>query len=86
MKTAVLHNMTNQMMEPANSIDSSVTALCDRYTDLTQAEVDRLADDIQLQGRIITDLLSFLLTESDDSKPAKDAPTGDSQRKEGAHA
>ena len=86
MKTAVLHNMTNQMMEPANSIDSSVTTLCDRYADLTQAEVDRLTDDIQQQGRIITDLLSVLLTESDDSRPANHAHAGDSQRKEGAHA
>lgn len=64
MKTAFLHNMTNQMTTPVNAISDNVRALCDGYRDMDQQQAARLVEDIQLQGKTITELLNNLLIAS----------------------
>ena len=61
MKTAVLHNMTDQMIVPVNAIAADVEALCHHYKEQNQQESERLADDIQQQGKTVTELLDELL-------------------------
>ena len=70
MKTAFLHNMTNQMMAPAEAIEHDVQQLCSQsIRDTTQ-----LVSDIQKKGKTITELLKNLISMSDDE-----------MRKEAAH-
>ena len=68
MKTAVLHNMTNQMMVPATTIANDVSTLCDNYESISQEEADRIVTEIQAQGKSITILLKNLLSSSDENK------------------
>ena len=60
MKTAFLHNMTNQMIEPAEAIEQDVNAL--------SKEGKIVADNIQMNGSRITDLLNNLINMSDEEK------------------
>lgn len=60
-KTAFLHNMTNQMTKPAEEIAKNVKELCIHYQELTQQEASREVDAIQQQGQVITDLLNGLI-------------------------
>ncbi len=71
-KTAFLHNMTNQMISPAESIDKDVIKLCDH--DTSSEETAQLAEDIQQSGNTITKLLNDLIRMSEEE-----------MRKEGAH-
>ena len=64
MKTAFLHNMTNQMLEPSGSIVKHVARLNDSTRSLTPEETDRLAEEIRQQGETITDLLNNLIITS----------------------
>lgn len=64
LKTAFLHNMSNQMQEPSEAIVKSVSRLNDTTKSLTPEEADRLAEEIQQQGETITELLNNLLTTS----------------------
>ena len=60
-KTAVLHNMTNQMIAPVSAICSSVETLCDQSQEMEVQKTEQVVDDIQRQGHAITELLSNLL-------------------------
>ena len=62
MKTAFLHNMTNQMTEPVGIINKDVDSLCNHCQELKPEEADRKVTDIQRQGHKITELLNQLLT------------------------
>ena len=66
MKMAFLHNMTNQMLAPAEAIDKDVSALGD-FGNNTE-EVGHLAKDIHQQGNTIAELLKNLITMSDEEK------------------
>lgn len=66
MKTAFLHNMTNQMVVPAETIDQDVKVLCN---DPNTASCSQLADKIQHNGNTITDLLNNLIKMSDEEMP-----------------
>ena len=68
MKTAFLHNMTNQMMDPAGSIMQSVDHIHDMGNRLEPEETDRLVADIQQQGLAITELLNNMLRTSQDTE------------------
>ena len=59
-KTAFLHNMTNKMIEPAEAIEHDVNALSQEGKDV--------ANDIQMNGKRITELLNNLLNMSDEEK------------------
>ena len=61
MKTAFLHNMTIQMVGPANAICMDVNIMCNNGDDAGDARVDSLTDDIQKKGEDITELLNNLI-------------------------
>ena len=62
MKTAFMHNMTNQMMAPASAIEEDVNQLCEKSTQ----DAPVLIADIQKNGKAITELLKNLISMSDD--------------------
>ncbi len=67
MKVAFLHNMTNQMVGPAETIDKDVDDLWVTASGQTVAMTrSQLAEDIQKNGITIANLLDNLLNMSDD--------------------
>lgn len=72
MKTAFLHNMSNQMEGPASAILEDVNSLCDvtRLTD--RKDIDRLTADIEQQGKTIAELLDNLLHVSEEDTNRKE--------------
>lgn len=66
LKMAFLHNMTDQMIGPAAAISADVNDLCDFSSSKGKDETIQLADDIQLQGKTITELLNNLLHMSEE--------------------
>ena len=73
LKTAFLHNMTNQMLAPAEALLKDVQTLCDNKTG--PQETIRLTDDIQQKGDTIAELVQTLINRSDEEirKEAEDA-------------
>ena len=65
MKTAFLHNMTNQMLEPSEAISKNVEILCDT-TGTAQDNSAQLTEEIQRNGNTITELLKNLINMSDE--------------------
>lgn len=57
-KATFLHNVTNRMIAPAESINNSVITLCDHYEDITLAEANKEINNIKQQSETITELLS----------------------------
>lgn len=66
LKTAFLHNMSNQMISPAAAIDADVEALCDFSRAKDKLEADRLTSDILQHGKTITEVLNNLLAMSEE--------------------
>ena len=66
-KTAFLHNMTNQMTSPADTIVKSVTELCNHYHDYTSQEATGEVDIIQVESHVITNLLDNLIEAAEGS-------------------
>ena len=66
MKTAFLHNMTNQMLGPAEAIEKDVNALCNDK--VGNQDISQLSDDIQQKGNTIAELLDNLINISADEK------------------
>ena len=64
-KTSFLHRMTNQMIEPVNSINSSVKTLHENGRQLEQEEANQLVNEILEQGATTTILLKNLLDDSE---------------------
>ena len=65
MKTVFLHNMTNQMVDPAFSIDESVTMLKPDNKNTEKKSVNQLVENIQQNGNTITQLLNNLINLSE---------------------
>ena len=57
-KTTFLHNVTNRMIAPAESINTSVSNLCEHYEDMTLKEADKEIYNIKKQSETILELLS----------------------------
>ena len=70
MKTAFLHNMTNQMMEPAKAIAASVDRLV-----MTEGGLLGETETIRQQSKAITDVLNHLL-DAADSESGKEVHNG----------
>jgi methyl-accepting chemotaxis protein len=62
MKTAFLHNMTNQMIAPADTIDKDV----DQLRNGENPDISSLTNDIVVKGGTIASLLDNLITLSDE--------------------
>ncbi len=75
MKTAFLHNMTNQMVGPADAMEADVAILCDQNRATTEQETSTLMDNIQQQGEAIASLLNQLLDNSRGSRPLVNNPS-----------
>lgn len=73
LKTAFLHNMTNQMVRPALSIYHDAGILGGNSY-LATDEVKRLTDDIQVKSKTITDLLSNLLHMAENETNEEERP------------
>lgn len=72
MKTSFQHYMTNQMAEPVQSIDRSVTTLCNNLHDLGTEELDCHADNIKQKSLVVLDLTNHVahITEVETGKEA----------------
>lgn len=68
MKTAFLHNMTNQMVGPAETIDKDVVVLMIKYAEHNNTDINTLVDNILHNGETIADLLNNLIKMSDAEK------------------
>ena len=68
MKTAFLHNMTNQMIAPVLDIEKNVKELCEHYDRQEEQEADHHITDIQQQSAKITELLNHFLHISEQEK------------------
>lgn len=64
-KTAFLHNMTDQMLKPAYAIQKDVEALNDYDKTTSTVSVGQLVDDIQQNGTTITQILNNLINMSE---------------------
>lgn len=60
MKTSFLHYMTTQMTAPTESIEQSVTTLCNDYQGNSQQEIDKQVDNIQRKSETLLDLLNHM--------------------------
>ena len=65
MKTAFLHNMTDQMLAPSFAIDEDVSALSHFDKKTSTQTVSQLVEDIQQNGDTITQILNNLINLSE---------------------
>lgn len=65
-KTTFLHYMTNQMLEPAETIGKSVTTLCNNYHEMTVADTNREVKIIEQQSKVIVELIDQMLKTAQD--------------------
>jgi sensor histidine kinase YesM len=65
MKTVFLHNMTNQMIEPAYAIADDVSTLCNYDKATADKPISQLVGNIQQNGNTITKLLNNLINLSE---------------------
>ena len=74
-KTAFLHNMTNQMLEPSEAINRDVEALCNPNKNSEHKDTSKLVGDILQNGSTIAELLNNLINMSDEDmrKEVQDA-------------
>ena len=72
MKTSFLHYITNQMAVPAESIDRSVTTLCNNYHDISKDEIDKQVDNIERKSDMLVELLNHMahFTDAETGKEA----------------
>ena len=72
MRTSFLHYMTNQMALPSESIDRSVTTLCNNYQDIAKDEIEKEVTNIERKSETIVELLNHMahFTEMEDGKEA----------------
>lgn len=65
-KTNFLHFMTNQMIEPAETIVKSVNTLCNNYYSMRPEDVNRETEMIEQQSKAIVDLIDQMLKTAQD--------------------
>lgn len=70
MKTSFQHYITHQMNDPSNSIDGSVTTICNNRHNISQQETNKQVDNIQRKSQTMVDLLDHLahFTENETGK------------------
>ena len=84
MKTAFLHNMTNQMLAPAEAIHRDVAALGNLNDGKEKRDALQLVGDIRKNGNTIVELLKNLLNMSDEDLEHNESVT-ENDGKEDAH-
>lgn len=73
MKTSFLHYITNQMALPAETIDRSVTTLCNNYQDLSKDEIDNQVDSIERKSEALVELLNHMAHFTDNETGKEDS-------------
>ncbi|MBR1546609.1 MAG: HAMP domain-containing protein [Prevotella sp.] len=63
-KTAFLHNMTNQMTVPVSAIETDVATLCAHCQEMDSQDANQVVAHIEEQGKVVTVLLNELLDAS----------------------
>ena len=71
-KTAFLHNMSNQMIHPVGNIGTDVSELCDHCQDMNQQQASMLVGRILEQSKLVTELLNDMLEASQDQIKTKE--------------
>lgn len=75
-KTAFLHNMTNQMIKPAETIEKSVTTLCQNYKDINLEEATCEVETIEQQGEAIIGLINHMIKTAENNPTIKGKEDG----------
>lgn len=57
-RSSFLRYMIKQLEVPTQSIDSSVTTLCNNYDNSTKEEIDKQVNNIQIKSEVVIDLLN----------------------------
>lgn len=65
MKTNFLHNMSDQMITPVKAIHKGAIAISNHNKDLSEEEINHLAEKIQQKGEKVTSILNSLIAESE---------------------
>ena len=73
MKTAFLHQMTNQMLTPAETLNNHVTTLCKNYRTISAEDADQKIEAIHQQGKTIVHLLDDMIHSADNDTGKEDA-------------
>lgn len=84
MKTFFLHHMTNQMIEPADTLEESVATLCNDYNDGSLQKADHEVGIIQKQSQEIIKLVNSMIHVAEDEIKAMDKGENPISRKEAA--
>lgn len=71
-KATFLHNVTNRMIAPAESISESVTTLCDHFQEITLPEANQEIKNIKQQSETILELLSHKFDVSSEREAGKE--------------
>jgi methyl-accepting chemotaxis protein/sigma-B regulation protein RsbU (phosphoserine phosphatase) len=61
MKTAFLHQMTNRMLEPSETLNNHVATLCSNYHTISSEDATHEIETIRQQGNTIIDLLDDMI-------------------------
>ena len=72
MKTAFLHNMTNQMIAPSEVIVEHVQSVCDHYHDMNLEAANHELQTIEQQSRNIIELITSLVRTSEQQTEEKE--------------
>ena len=73
MKTAFLHQMTYQMLEPADTLNNHVATLCNNYHTISLDDVRHEIEAIRQQGKTIVDLLGNMIHSANNETEQEDA-------------
>ena len=73
MKTAFLHQMTNQMLVPADTLNNHVATLCNNYHTISQEDAAHEIEVIHKQGKTIIELLSQMIHSANKETGKEDA-------------
>ena len=64
-KISFIHYISNKMSQPTDTIDRTVTSLCNNYHNITPQEIKQQVDMINQQSKSIVDLLNHMNKFSD---------------------
>jgi K+-sensing histidine kinase KdpD len=73
MKTAFLHQMTHQMLEPADTLMNHVNTLCNNYHTISLEEANEEISAIHQKGKTIIELLGHMIDSAEQETGKEDA-------------
>lgn len=73
MKTAFLHQVTNQMLVPADTLCNHVATLCNNYHSISHEDAMQEVEGIHKQGKTIIELLSQMIHSASNETGKEDA-------------